>query len=303
MYSTRLVTCLHIGGRSVSRMRAARLFSTEPLVNWHVDEASKVGTIILNSPKTYNALTVEMGHDFQSLIHDIKRDLTGGSVHVNSIVLTGAGDDAFSAGGNFEWLRGLKEKPVHANADAMMSFYQSFLCIRQVPVPVVAAIQGPAIGAGACLALACDLRVSSCITRCLGFTFSRLGIHSGMGGSHLLMRAIGGPSAKVNEILLTGKILSGEEAFDLGLLNILADDGQVKAEAKKLAEQVAVQNPLAIRSMIQTLRHQQDDGLQAALQREAYAQALCYNRDDWGEGLDAVLEKRDPVFGHYFDKK
>jgi enoyl-CoA hydratase/carnithine racemase len=123
-----------------------------------------------------------------------------------------------------------------------------------------------------------------------------------MGGSHLLMRALGGPSAKVNEILLTGKTLSGEEAFNLGLLNSLADEpSQVKVEAKRLAEEVARQNPLSVRSMIQTLRTQQDDGLQAALQREAYAQALCYNRKDWGEGLDAVIEKRDPVFDNYFD--
>ena len=300
MPSPTVLTCLRAGTR---RLKATRALSTEPLVNWSVDESSKVGTITLDSPKTFNALTVEMGHEFQSLIQQIKKDLTDGAVHVNSIVLTGAGDDAFSAGGNVEWLRGLKDEPVYVNADAMMSFYESFLCIRKVPVPVVAAIQGPAIGAGACLAIACDLRVSSRIPRCLGFTFSRLGIHSGMGGSHLLMRALGGPSAKVNEILLTGKVLSGQEAFDLGLVNTLAEGGKVKAKAKKLAEEVARQNPLAVRSMIQTLRQQQDEGLQAALQREAYAQALCYNRDDWGEGLDAVIEKRDPIFDNYFDRK
>lgn len=286
-----------------SHLKETRAFSSKPLVTWSIDESTKVGTITLDSPKTFNALTVEMGHDFQSLVHQVKKDLMDGSVHVNSIVLTGEGDDAFSAGGNVEWLRGLKQEPVYKNADAMMSFYQSFICIRQVPVPVVAAIQGPAIGAGACLAIACDLRVSSRIPRCLGFTFSRLGIHSGMGGSHLLMRALGGPSAIVNEIMLTGKVLSGEEAFDLGLVNTLAEDGQVKAEAKKLAETVARQNPLAVRSMIQTLRHQQDEGLQAALHREAYAQALCYNRDDWGEGLDAAMEKRDPIFDNYFESK
>lgn len=302
MYSRqRTLACLNLGWRNV---KASRSFSANALVNWTVDDASKIGTITLNSPKTFNALTVEMGQDFQTLVNDIKQELSDGSVHVNAIVLTGAGDDAFSAGGNVEWLRGLKDKPVYENADAMMSFYQSFLCIRECPLPVIAALQGPAVGAGACLAIACDLRVSSRIPRCLGFTFSRLGIHSGMGGSHLLMRALGGPSAKVNEILLTGKTLSGEEAFDLGLLNRLAaEPGQVKMEARRLAEEVARQNPLSVRSMIQTLRTQQDDGLQAALQREAYAQALCYNRKDWGEGLDAVIEKRDPVFDNYFDGK
>jgi enoyl-CoA hydratase len=134
-----------------------------------------------------------------------------------------------------------------------------------------------------------------------GFPFSRLGIHSGMGGSHLLMRAMGGPSAHINEILLTGKVLSGEEAYRLGLVNRLAENGNVKEEAYKLALEVAKQNPLAVRSMVLTLRQQQDQGLEAALQKEAVAQAMCYNRDDWGEGLDAALEKRDPVFAPYHD--
>jgi enoyl-CoA hydratase/carnithine racemase len=69
-----------------------------------------------------------MGQEFENIIQNIRRELSSGSMHVNAIVLTGAGDQAFSAGGNVEWLRGLKDKPVYENADAMMSFYQSFLC-------------------------------------------------------------------------------------------------------------------------------------------------------------------------------
>lgn len=277
-----------------------RALSTNPLVSWRVNEDDKVGTLTLESPETLNALTVEMGLEFQDLVTQIRHDLMStdkDSLNVNAIVLEGAGEKAFSAGGNVEWLRGLKDQPVYVNADAMISFYKSFLCVRQLPVPVICAIQGPAVGAGACLALACDMRVSSEGPRKLGFTFSKLGIHSGMGGSHLLMRAMGGPSGLVNEILLTGKLLSGEEACRLGLVNRLSKD--VKEDAHELAKEVARQNPLATRSMIQTLRQQQDEGLEAALQREACAQALCYNREDWGEGLDAVVEKRDPVFGDY----
>ena len=241
-----------------------------------------------------------MGRVFQALVRQLESDIRNGTHNVNAIVLTGAGTDAFSAGGNFDWLRSLKDLPVHVNADTMLSFYKSFLSIRKLPVPVVAAIQGPAIGAGAGLALACDLRVTSPGPRRLGFTFSRLGIHSGMGVSHLLPTSMGGSSAILNEILLTGKSLTGEEAFRYGLVNRLADN--VKEEAYKLAEEVARQNPLAIRSMTQTLRQRQDEGLEACLQREAYAQALCYHRDDWGEGLDAVLDKRNPDFADYCAK-
>jgi enoyl-CoA hydratase len=281
-----------------SRFLACRQAST--FVSWTLNANSKVGTITLDSPATYNALTVEMGRSFQTLVRQLDTDIRDGTINVNAIVLTGAGKDAFSAGGNFEWLRSLKDRPVHVNADGMLSFYKSFLCIRQLPVPVVAAVQGPAIGAGAGLALACDLRVTSPGPRRLGFTFSRLGIHSGMGGSHLLTTSMGGPSAIINEILLTGKALSGEEAFKYGLVNRLVE--HVKEEAHLLAEEVARQNPMAIRSMIQTIRQRQDDGLEACLQREAYAQALCYNRGDWGEGLDALLYKRDPLFDDYHEK-
>lgn len=271
-------------------------FSTQPLVSWTLDEATKVGTITLESPETYNALTVEMGKDFTNAVRDIHSQLS--EKNINAMVLTGAGDDAFSAGGNFDWLRSLKEAPVHKNADAMLSFYKSFLCIRDLPVPVIAAIQGPAVGAGAGLALACDLRVISPGPRKFGFTFSRLGIHTGMGVSHLLQRAVS--SAQANEILLTGKFISGEESYRLGLVNRLVDH-EVKKEAHLLAGEIAAQHPVSIRTMMQTLRQRQDEGLEAALLREAFAQAACYNREDWGDGLDAILERRDPSFHDYHD--
>jgi len=244
-----------------------------------------------------------MGKEFKSLVSHVNEQLSS-DLNVNAIILTGAGDRAFSAGGNFEWLRGLKDNNVSYNADAMLSFYKSFLCIRQLPVPVIAAMKGPAVGAGAGLALACDMRVSSKGPARLGLNFTRLGIHSGMGTSHLLEVALGGRSSLVNELLLTGKMLDGEEAFEVGLLNRLVDDKtMVLDEATSLAAQIAQQNPFAVRSMTQTLRRKQDDGLEACLQREAYAQALCYSRDDWGEGLDAVVERRDPTFDDYHQYK
>jgi enoyl-CoA hydratase len=296
-----MMLCRHLLSRSMGKTRTVRrLLSTKPLVSWELDESTKVGTITLESPETYNALTVEMGREFSAAVRQIQSDLTEGSKNINAIVLQGAGDDAFSAGGNIDWLRSLSQNPVHKNADAMMSFYKSFLCIRNLPVPVVAAIQGPAVGAGAGLALACDLRVTSPGPRKFGFNFSRLGIHTGMGVSHMLQHSLGA-SAQVNEILLIGEFLSGEEAYDMGLVNRLVDADKVKEEAQKLAHKVAAQHPLSVRSMIQTQRQRQDEGFEATLLREAYAQAVCYNRDDWGAGLDAVLERRDPIFDDYSD--
>ncbi|CAB9522123.1 hydroxybutyryl-CoA dehydratase-like protein, mitochondrial [Seminavis robusta] len=273
--------------------------SSDSLVDWHVDSASKVGTITLQSPQSFNALTMELGAAFHSTITQIRHDLTTGRQNVNAIVLQGAGDKAFSAGGNVAWLQSLRHNSIPENEALMLQFYRSFLSIRQLPVPVVAALQGPAIGAGCCLAMACDLRVAVADTKLLGFTFSKLGIHSGLGGTHLLQRLVGS-SSKANEWLLTGKVLTGREAHQWGLVNRLVDDVRdVKPAAVELAHEVARQNPMAIRTMIATLRYQQDQGLEESILMEAKAQAICYSRNDWGEGVQAAIEKRDPEFDDY----
>jgi enoyl-CoA hydratase len=260
-----------------------------------------VGTLTLNSPATLNALTVELGHAFQAACREISHEIYTGKQHVDVVVVTGAGDQAFSAGGDLVWLRSLRDNSVHANADLMMQFYKSFLCIRLIPVPIIAAMHGPAMGAGAGLALACDLRTACNKKKILGLHFSRLGIHTGMGASHYFPQAVSAGSGIINEILLTGRILSGQECFDLGLVNRLCDDA--KGAAYELAESVTVnQHPAAIRTMVQTLRQRQDVGLEQALQREAMVQALCYNRADWGEGVTAIAEKRDPSFDPYHSK-
>lgn len=274
--------------------------SSTNLVRWDLNKESKIGTITLQSPETLNALTMEIGKEFSALCHRLQHELTLEKTECAAIVLMGEGTDAFSAGGDFDWLLSFRNNSVHANTDIMLRFYNSFLCLRKtLPVPVIAALQGPAIGAGAGLALACDLRTAAPRKKILGFTFSKLGIHSGMGGSHLLQSTLGGPSAVLNEILFTGKILSGQEAYDLGLVNRLEEDA--KDAAYQLAHQIAKQHPVAIRTMLQTVRLQQDRGLEEALHREALAQAVCYSRSDWGEGVNAVANKREPSFDGYHD--
>jgi len=260
-----------------------------------------VGILTLQSEANLNALTVELGREFQSTVQRISHDIVTGAQHppnVDVVILKGAGDSAFSAGGNLEWLQSLRHNSVHQNADLMLQFYNYFLCVRQIPVPVICALHGPAMGAGAGLALACDLRTAAPRDKILGLHFTRLGIHTGMGASHFLPQAVNAGSAVLGEILLRGKILSGREAFDLGLVNRLAEDA--KQAAHRLAEEITVhQHPVAVRTLLQTLRQQQDVGLGLALQREAMAQAACYAREDWGEGVDAVAAKRDPVFAPY----
>jgi enoyl-CoA hydratase/carnithine racemase len=213
------------------------------------DEGNKIITITLNCPTTYNALTVEMGHVFRTKLSKLQNQLHNGSIkNANVCIVRGAGK-AFSSGGKLDWLHSRRNVPAHVNADIMLDFYKSFLTsLRSLQLPTIAAIHGPAIGAGACLALACDLRVMTCTTN-IGFNFVSLGIHSGMGASHFLPKTIGRTAA--NHVLLTGQILNGTQAYDLGLVNRLVDSSdQVFTEATALAKEIAHQNPLAIRRYV-----------------------------------------------------
>ena len=318
------ITTRPVRNENKATMSTSTTTSTTPLVSWSVDETKKIGTITLNSPKTLNALTIEMGKEFETLITKLQHDLTSTSddennpnKDISAIVLCGSGDKAFSSGGDMQWLRGLKNNSVHANVDIMMNFYNSFLCIRtkNLPVPIIAAIQGPAMGAGACLALACDLRIasasdadadadSSTRTRTrpvLGFPFTKLGIPSGMGSIHLLQNVNKLSQSQVSEILLLGKSLSGEEAYKLGLINKLVPHTQnVKDEAYNMALDIATNHhPVAIRSMIRSIRLNVDENkLIDSLYKDAHAQAMCYARNDWGEGL----HKAPPNFDNYHSK-
>jgi enoyl-CoA hydratase/carnithine racemase len=213
------------------------------------DEVNKIVTITLNCPTTYNALTVEMGHTFRTKLSILQNYLHDGSIkNANVCILRGAGK-AFSSGGKLDWLHSRRNVPAHVNADIMLDFYKSYLTsLRSLQLPTIAAIHGPAIGAGACLALACDLRVMTCTTN-IGFNFVSLGIHSGMGASHFLPKTIGRTAA--NHVLLTGQILNGTQACNLGLVNRLVDTSdQVFTEATALAKEIAHQNPLAIRRYV-----------------------------------------------------
>lgn len=274
--------------------------ASSSLVQFSHDSDSKIGTITLNSPSSHNALTVEMASEFKSTVQQVKSMISNNDINVQIVILKGAGSN-FSAGGDLKWLKALKNNPAHINSDIMYDFYTSYLCIRDIPVPVISSIDGYAIGAGACLALATDLRVMSSTAK-IGFNFVKLGIHPGMGGSHYLPIVAG--EAKAKEIMLIGDTMTAEEAKEAGIANRTSTlNGQEFAlEVEDLAMQISSHHPLALRSMVRTLRMREDamyGGLEAALRREAYAQSLCFAKSDWGEGLDAAVERRQPSFDDY----
>ena len=275
--------------------------NNDELVLFEIDPNTRIGILTFNSPKTYNSFTVSLSHQFRSVIQDLHSQFTTTSSPCDAIIVTGNGR-AFSAGANLPFLHSLRENPVHINSDIMLNFYQTFLSFRTlIPVPVIAAVNGPAMGAGACTAIACDALITYPNVK-LGFNFTRLGFHSGMAASHFLPLRMGGHSMKVNDILLTGKVVSGTEASEYGLVTRLVEDSSdVLEEAKKLAIEITSQNhPMATRHMVKTLRMKENQGLEEALAREVSMQAMGFARSDWGAGLIAAKNKEEfPQFDDY----
>lgn len=254
-----------------------------------------VAVLTFNDPDRRNAMTEAMGEAFAARIAELSRDAT-----LRALVLTGAGR-AFSAGGDLDFIQAKADAgradpggpTQRQNREDMRAFYRLFLAVRELPCPSVAAIQGAAVGAGLCVALACDLRVVARDAR-LGVNFARLGIHPGMGATWTLPRLVG--PAHAADLLLTGRLLDGDEAARIGLANRALEREDVLPEALSLARQIAEAAPAAVRGTRAALERAMDATLEDQLSFEADRQAECYETDDLREGLAAAREKRAPRF-------
>jgi len=253
---------------------------------------NRVSTLVLSDEARMNAMDVTMGKEFQQAIDVVSQGCSASTIR--ALVLRGAGA-AFSAGGDMEFLNARsKDTPVN-NAKMMREFYARFLSIRSVACPTIAAINGPAIGAGLCVALACDLRVTTKKAK-MGVTFASLGLYPGMGCTHFLSLAVGQQQA--SRPIFTGELINGEEAQRIGMC-LQAVDGDADAcvsHAVSLASSIASAAPIPVQGSVKSLRMKQDVGLDLALQREADAQAQSYASQDYMTGLKAIVEKKKPVF-------
>lgn len=243
--------------------------------------------ITLNDPPTRNAMSEAMAARFTSVIGQLVKD-----PEVRVVVLTGAGS-VFSGGGHLDMLFDKTKLSKEENRAAMERFYASFLCLRDLPVPVIAAVNGHAIGAGLCIALACDIRLASNDAK-LGLNFVHLGLHPGMGATYFLPRLVG--PAKAAELLYAGKILTASEAAAIGMVNHAMPGEELKGAVEKLAAQIASAGPQAVRSLKASLGASMDRSLQECLSREAAVQAEDYIGPQFLEGITAAKEKRAPAF-------
>jgi enoyl-CoA hydratase/carnithine racemase len=246
-----------------------------------------VVVLTLNLPDRRNAMTGELTTAWGSAIASLRGDRS-----VRCVVVTGAGS-AFCAGGDLSWIAESPDLSVDSIRDRMLPFYRTWLSIRELEAPSIAAINGPAIGAGLCLALACDLRYAAGSAR-LSAPFTQLGMHAGMAATWLLPEAVGIAAAR--ELLLTGRPVEGEEALRLGLVNGLSEPDALLNDVLSVAVRIASAGPIATRLTKAGLRAGGHRSLEDALQYEALAQPVTFATDDLREGLAATREKRKPTF-------
>jgi enoyl-CoA hydratase/carnithine racemase len=255
----------------------------------HVAEDDGVVTITLDRPGVRNALTEEVAGG----LRDALADLEGGDTRC--VVVEGAGD-AFCAGGDVNAMLERQSGELSLD-DAVRHVIQdtgrTVQRLAECEFPTVAKIDGPAVGAGATLAIACDLQVMREDAR-MGFAFRNVGLAVDSGTAHLLPRLVGDNVAR--ELVFTGELLDADRALELGLVNRVHPAEEFDERVAELVEEIAAGPPVALRTSKRLLRRAPELSLSAAVEHEASAQAAVLDSADHEEGVAAFLERRDPEF-------
>lgn len=257
-----------------------------------LDVTGHIAIVTLNRPETRNAISDrEMVDAIVDTVNQLDRDT---SIHV--AVLTGAGS-AFSSGGNLKTMGsagGLNDGlPAKTRHNYQYGIQRIPLAFEALELPIIAAINGPAIGAGLDLACMCDIRICSS-SAVFAESFVKVGLVPGDGGAWLLPRIVG--FSKACELALTGETIDASAALDCGLVSQIVEPGQLMAAARNTAEKIAANPVHAVRLTKRLLREGQQTSLSTLLQLSAASQALAHATDDHNEAVSAFLEKRKPEY-------
>lgn len=243
--------------------------------------------VTLTWPERRNAMSGPMTAAWARVMTALAGDET-----VRCVVVTGEGS-AFCSGGDISWIGAEPHASVAALRARMLPFYRSWLTVRALEVPTIAAVNGPAVGAGAAVALACSIRYAAESAR-FSVPFTRLGLHPGMATTYLLPEVVGVAAAR--DLLLTGRMVAADEMRALGLASrVLPDDGFLEA-VLSTAHEVAATAPVAARLTTIALAGGGHARFDEALQWEAVAQPVTLATEDLQEGLAAAQERRAPRF-------
>ena len=253
--------------------------------NLLLEKDGPLATITFNNPKALNALTVATFEGLDQLLAELEKD-----AEIRVVILTGAGEKAFIAGGDISHLGTLD---VDSAREFALLAQRVIDRLEAFPKPVIAAINGFALGGGCELALACSLRIASS-SALLGLPEVQLGLMPGYGGTQRLTRLIG--RGRALEMMLTGKPVTADQAMQWGLVNAVAEPEELENLVNKLAEKLARSAPCAMRGILEAAGGGADLALPEALELEAEKFTGLFETEDMREGTAAFLEKRKPKF-------
>jgi enoyl-CoA hydratase len=243
-----------------------------------------VGIIKVNRPEVRNVLNWDTWMELEDVLKRLHDD-----PNIRVGIITGVGDEAFIAGAD---LRMLKDRTPQDAIDASNKANEILLFMESMEEPMIAAINGWALGGGSEIALACDIRIASDKAQ-IGQTEVRVGIMPGYGGNVRLMRLIG--SGRAKEMIYTGKIVNAEEAERIGLVNRVVPHEKLMGEAMILAKQIA-KGPASIHFAKKAMFEASQLLLREALKMDSELYGEVYKTKDFKEGVTAFLEKRKPIF-------
>lgn len=249
-----------------------------------LEKQNSLGMLRFNRPAQLNAFDTVMIQEASVALRELLHDES-----VRVVILTGNGK-GFSAGADVNLLNELGVSGDIARGKVLVSTGSEMVeMIHAADKPVIAAINGPAAGGGASLALGCDVRVMA-QSASIGFTFIRIGLHPDMGCTYFLPRLVG--PAKAAELMMTGEMIGAEEALRLGMVNHVVADAELLPATLRLAHVIADKSPLALRLLKRGLHQTFAQSLEAMLKYEVYSQSLCFESKEAAAAIQKFLATR-----------
>ncbi len=252
-----------------------------------LEKKGNIGIVTFNRPEKLNAFNREAFREFIEVLGEIDKD-----EEIRVLVITGAGR-SFSSGLDLEEAKqgpdedALQMVPLQGTVPWIPHI------IRNMKKPVIASINGHAIGAGFTIALSCDIRIASDDAK-LSAAFARVGLMPELGSTYILPRLIG--IAKACELVFTGRMIGAEEAKEIGLVNKVVPKDKLMEETLKMAEEITQSAPISIQLAKKALYQGLDSDLISQISYEQLGQSICFRSDDFKEGIKAFIEKRKPLF-------
>lgn len=244
----------------------------------------KLGFVTINRPDVRNALNKQTLEEIVSALNELKTN-----DEIQCVVFTGAGEKSFAAGAD---IGQLQEKNM---LDALTTggMQQVYDLIEAYELPTIAMVNGFALGGGCELAMSCDIRIASTNAK-FGLPELNLSIIPGAGGTQRLSRLVG--KGKALEMILTGKIINGDEAERIGLVSYVVEPDSLLAKVEEVAGQILAKGPLAVKLAKLSVHMGAETDMKTGLMLEKLSQAILFSSEDKNEGTSAFLEKRKPNF-------